>query len=62
MDTKKWYKSKTIWTAIITITVALYNLVIKCGATLPYIPEEIYIILGALGIYSRKVSNTKIGK
>ena len=62
MDKKAWYKSKGIWTGIITILIALYNLSIKLGSGCPPIYDEIYIILGVLGIYSRKQAHTKIGK
>ena len=62
MDKKAWYKSKGIWVALATILVAGWNWSIDLGANLPTISEHLYIILGALGIYSRKVAQTKIGK
>ena len=62
MDKKPWYKSKGIWVAIITVAVAGWNWSIDLGAALPLIPENLYIILGALGFYSRTSAKTKIGK
>ena len=62
MDKKAWYKSKGIWVAVITILIAGWNWSIDAGAKLPLIPEHLYIILGALGLYSRSVAKTKIGK
>ena len=62
METKSWYKSKGIWVAIITISIALWNWAIDLGVLLPVIPEHLYIILGALGLYSRSVAKTKLGK
>jgi len=72
MDKKPWYKSKTIWTAIVTVAVVVYNSVTvalgaQCGVegsfcvTIPVIPEFVYAILGACGIYSRNVVRTTIG-
>ena len=62
MDKKPWYKSKTVWVAAGTILVAVYNLLIKTGLSLPIIPSEIYIILGALGIKYRVNATTTLGK
>ena len=62
MDKKAWYKSKGVWTGIVTIGIALYSLAIKIGYGFPPIYEEVYIILGVLGIYARSSAKTKIGK
>lgn len=59
MDNKNWYKSKTIWSGIIGIIVVAYN----AAATtfgVPAIPEWIFGILAALGIYSRVSATTVI--
>lgn len=72
MDSKKWYKSRTIWAGIIVVLIATYNsvsgsLVAGCSiegglcVTLPQIPEFVYAILGAFGVYARNTTTTKIG-
>ena len=43
---KKWYQSKTVWTAIITGVVGVLDAV---GVK---IPPEAYAVLAALGLYS----------
>lgn len=58
IDKKEWYKSKTIWAGIITILITVYNTVRPLvsenfNVNLPEIPEWVYTILGALGIYGR---------
>lgn len=60
MESKPWYMSKTIWACIVTIILSAYN---TASGTfhLPIIPEFVYAILGALGIYSRNTTTTKIG-
>jgi hypothetical protein len=66
METKKWYKSKTIWSGIISILIAVYNTMRPLLAQyfniyLPEIPDWVYTILGALGIYGRVSADKKIG-
>lgn len=66
METKEWYKSKTIWAGIITILITIYNTVRPLllqffGVNLPEIPSWVYTILGALGIYGRVSADKKIG-
>ena len=65
MENKKWYESKTIWSGIISIVIAIYNTVQPLlsqlfGINLPVIPDWIYTILGSLGIYGRVTANKKI--
>jgi hypothetical protein len=43
---KKFYQSKTVWTAIVT---GLVSVLIAMGFA---IPTEVYGVLGALGLYS----------
>ena len=59
MDTKKWWQSKTIWVGILGVLIVAYN---TASATfgLPPIPEFIYGILAALGIYTRATTTTTI--
>ena len=57
---KPWYQSKTIWVAVITAMIAAYNSA-SGSFHLPGIPEFVYGILAALGIYNRVTTTTKIG-
>ena len=72
MGIKKWYRSKTIWAGIFAVGIAVYNslsgaLASQCDVAgsfcvhLPAIPQWIYGLLGALGIYGRTKANAKIG-
>ena len=54
METKKWYKSKTVWVAIIAGVLGVSQ---ALGFV---IPEYVYAILGSLGLYSLRVGTTKI--
>lgn len=59
MDSKKWYLSKTVWSGIISVIIVAYNATsITFGV--PAIPEYVFGILAALGIYSRVNATTVI--
>ena len=45
MQNKKWYKSKTIWTAIVVCVVSI------AGEFGIVIPESVFGVLAALGLY-----------
>lgn len=72
MDSKKWYQSKTIWAGIIGVIIAVYNsaapaLAQGCAAdpvglcvTIPAIPDWVFAVLGAFGIYGRNTASTAI--
>ena len=71
MNSKSWYKSKTIWSGIIAVLIVVYNgvqvaMASQCGIegsfciNIPVIPEFVFGILAALGIYSRKIARTEI--
>lgn len=65
-DKKKWYQSKSILNAIVVFLVGVYalaqtTLAPQFGWALPNIPEWIFTILGAIGIYSRVVADKSIG-
>lgn len=65
MNSKKWYKSKTIVSSVIAVVVALYNtlgveLGGNFGIALPPIPEWVFAIFGAFGIWGRTTANTVI--
>lgn len=69
MDIKKWFKSKTIWSDILTIALALYGGAVLVaqnhGVTLPSIESPIFVtalgILGSLGIVGRVSATKAIG-
>ena len=59
MEKKKWYRSKTVWTSVVTVVLATYNSAsVQFG--LPAVPEFVYGVLAAFGIYSRVTATTKI--
>jgi hypothetical protein len=61
MATKAWYLSKGIWTGIVTALLGAYlSLAPQFGW--PQIPEFVFAILGALGIYTRATADSKITK
>ena len=58
---KKWYLSKTIWAGVVAVLVAAYNSAsVQFG--LPAIPDFVFAILGAFGVYGRATANTVITK
>lgn len=59
-DTKPWYQSKTIWAGAVAALVGVYNSIAAVKA-LPPIPDWVFTILGAIGIYTRATADTKIG-
>lgn len=60
MESKPWHQSKTIWAAVVTGLIGIYNGVASVKG-FPAIPEWIFPILGTIGIYSRATADTKIG-
>ena len=66
VDTKKWWQSKTVLSGIVAVLVGTYNLVganlaPSFGWHLPAIPEFVFTILGAIGIYGRVTADKTIG-
>lgn len=59
METKAWYKSKTILSAIVAALIGIYNAVGSIQ-NLPAIPDWVFTILAAIGIYGRATAETKI--
>lgn len=59
METKKWYTSKTVWTAVIGGLVGLYG-AISSVHPLPAIPAWVYTVLGSMGLYGLRTADTKI--
>lgn len=65
METKSWWKSKTIWSDIATVAISIVGLVdvhFTGGkiATNP-IYQTVLALLGGMGIYTRSTATTKIG-
>lgn len=54
METKtiKWWQSRNVWVGVVAVLIAGYNSACTSFG-LPVIPEFIYGILGAMGIYTR---------
>jgi len=59
-NTKKWYQSKAIWAGVVAILIAAYNTAMTQFPVLPAIPDFVFVLLGALGVYGRSVANTEI--
>lgn len=59
MDTKEWYKSKTVIAGILAGLMGIYN-TIATAKHLPPIPDFVYTILGAMGVYGRVTADTAI--
>ena len=55
MEKKSWYKSKTIWAALITGVTAIID-----GLGLLKIPNEVYVLLGSLGLYGLRTGDRAI--
>ena len=60
MNEKKWYLSKSVWTGIVAVVLAAYSTA-SVQFHLPAVPEFVFGILGAFGVYSR-VSATSVIK
>lgn len=59
METKNWWQSKTVWAAIIAVIVTAYNAIAPYQKW-PEIPEAVYALLGAFGLYGIRTANTTI--
>lgn len=64
---KKWYKSKALWTGVITVLLGLYTgideyVAPQAGFDLPTIPEFVFVLLGAMGIYTRATATKTLTK
>lgn len=59
MESKKWYLSKTVWAGVVAVVIAAYNSAsVQFG--LPAIPDFVYGILGALGVWGRASATSVI--
>jgi hypothetical protein len=58
---KKWWQSKLIWAGVAAVIISAYNTAsVQFG--LPVIPEFVYAVLGAFGIYNRVTSDGFVNK
>jgi len=66
MPKKKWWASKAVWAGVIAVLVTAYNtasgqfLNAEGASILPAIPEFVFGILAAMGIYGRVSAKTEI--
>jgi len=68
-SSKKWWTSKVVWAGVVTTLIGVYNIVGTVlapifGFTLPPIPNFVYDILAAIGVYTvagRVTATQKIG-
>jgi hypothetical protein len=58
--TKKWYQSKNIWTAVISGVLGMY-MALAPQLHWPSVPEWLFTILAAIGVYTRVSATDKIG-
>jgi hypothetical protein len=57
---KPWYASKTIWSMVGAVLIVAWNEAIAVGFGLPPIPEWIYGVLAAFGIYGRAAATARL--
>lgn len=60
METKAWYKSKTVIAGVLAGVIGIYN-TLSTAKNWPPIPDFVYTLLGAMGVYGRVTAETKIG-
>lgn len=58
-DTKSWFQSKTVISGLAAVGIAAYNAA-STEFGLPPIPDFVFGILGALGIYGRVTAKSTI--
>lgn len=60
VDTKKWYESKTIWTAVVAAALGIIQAVGQTTGHTIVIPNWVYDVLGAVGLYSLRTGDKPI--
>lgn len=61
MEQKKpWWQSKAVWAGFFAVILSAYSTA-SAQFGLPPVPDFVYAILGALGIYGRVSASTVIG-
>jgi hypothetical protein len=56
---KSWYFSKTVWAGIVVVLVTAWNAASEQFG-LPPIPEFVFAILGALGVWGRVAATESV--
>ena len=56
---KPWYLSKGVWAGVVAVLIATYN-ALSANFGLPVIPDWVFGMLDATGIYSRVTATTVI--
>ncbi len=59
MENKSWWKSKTIWAGVVAVILAAYGTA-AAQFNLPAVPEWVFALLGALGVYGRVTANSTV--
>lgn len=63
MESKKWYKSKTIWSSLVIVLISALTAVdqqFQTNLMNNQITSIVLSILGALGVYGRVTAKTEI--
>lgn len=60
IETKPWYKSRAIWSAIVTAALGIIQAVsAQTGHPIP-IPDYVYAVLAGMGIYTARTADKPI--
>ena len=60
IEGKKWWQSKTIWTAVVTALLGVAQAVGKATGHEIEIPSYVYEVLAGLGLYSLRTGDQPI--
>jgi hypothetical protein len=61
-DKKPWWQSKTIWAAVLTALLGAYGQIdASLNDQLPNIPDWVFVVLAAFGLYGRVVATKQVG-
>ncbi len=58
---KEFWKSKGFWGAVVTVLVVAYNTIGVNHFKTPELPEFVYSLLAAFGLYARVVADSPLG-
>lgn len=60
MEDKKWYQSKTVWTAIISAVLGAVQPISTAIGHPVVIPSWVFELLGGMGLYALRTANSQI--